>query len=664
VKSQFRQFLITNYQLLLIAFALFAASFVLYTRTMAPGLLEGDEGEFQINIFKLGVSHTGYPLFFLLGKLWTLLIPIGTIAFRANLFSVFWGALAVAIVFVFVHWLTSNRWAGIICALLFAASRVEWSQAVIPRVYTMNSFFVVLVTFLFFVWRAGKIDLTVPVFAFGLALTNHRTIIWMAPAIAIFVLWREREKILAPRRLLSLILAFVLPLLLYYYVWWRGESDVGVEFHWKDFNDEILGGYVRASWRFGPWNWLVSRVTELYIPLLIEQFTALGFVAGIVGMLALALNRAPRGFPRDLPAREAFVFILIANFANAAFCVIFWVIDIEKFFLQSFITYLFFIGVGIAVVWDWVAEKSKQLTVNSNQSFSKRLLFTVHCSLLTLFLAAGGVLIAKNYAENDWSKRNDAAEMWSENLSLPIEQRAIIAGSWESLVPLEYAMYVDGRRTDLDRWKVIVKNYQLGQVPYESRREEIEQAVRAGRPVYMTAHPSDTETLGMLADEFRLTRVGELWRVLPLAPNAPLPTGKPVAIFSDQAGRTIELVGVTIAPQKIRAGEFVLATFFWRAPESVSAHFTISARLLDAQSRIVMQRDAEPASGRRATIGWAPGEIVQDDVGLFVLPDAAPGIYRVGVIVYNGASGENLKPTQGSAEQSELFIVGEVTVAP
>lgn len=656
MSSQVRQFLVANFQLLLIMLALFFASFALYVRTMAPGLLEGDEGEFQINIYKLGVSHTGYPLFFLLGKLWTLVVPIGTMATRANLFSVFWGALAVVIVFIFVNWLTSNRWAGIICAILFATSRVEWSQAVIPRVYTMNSFFVVLVTFLFFLWRAGRVDLTVPVFAFGLALTNHRTIMWMGPAIAVLVLWHERAKIFQPRRLFPLIIAFILPLLLYYYVWWRGESDVGVEFHWKDFNDEILGGYVRASWRFGPFDWVVSRVTELYIPLLIEQFTALGFVAGVVGMIALAMNRVPMGWSRDLPAREVLVFILLANLANAAFCVFFWVIDIDKFFLQSFITFLFLIGVGIAVFCDWVVARFG----------SRRVQRVASIGMIAAFIAAGGILIAKNYGENDWSKRDDAVEMWNENLAQPLEQQAVIAGSWESIVPLEYAMYVDGKRTDLDRWKVIVKNYQLGQVPYDSRREEIERAVQAGRPVYMTAHPSDTETLAILAEEFRLARVGELWRLLPLAPVAPMPTAgsKPVTIFNDEVGRAIELIGVTIAPQKIHAGDFVLTTLFWRAPESVSAHFTISARLIDAQNRVVMQRDAEPASGRRATIGWAPGEIVQDDVGLFAPPDAVPGIYRLGVIVYNGASGENLKPSMGSAEQRELFIVGEVVLTP
>lgn len=634
--------------------ALFIASFVLYSRTMAPGLLEGDEGEFQINIYKLGVSHTGYPLFFLLGKLWTLLVPIGTIATRANLFSVFWGALSVSIVFLFISWLTGNGWAGAICSILFAASRVEWSQAVIPRVYTMNSFFVVLVTFLFFLWRVGRIDLTVPVFAFGLALTNHRTIMWMAPAIAVFVLWHERAKLFRPRRLISLIGAFLLPLLLYAYVWWRGESDVGVEFHWKDFDAEILGGYVSASWRFGPFDWLVSRVTELYIPMLIEQFTALGFAVGLVGMAALAVNRLPRVWPAGLPAREALVFIALANLANAAFCVIFWVIDIDKFFLQCFITYLFFIGTGFAVIWDWIGLK-----VGSGS-----LRRIAYAATLLVFFSVGGFLVAQNYGANDWSKQNGAAETWNENLTQPLEQHAIIAGSWESIIPLEYAMYVDGKRTDLERWKVIVKNYQLGQVPYDSRQDDIERAVRADRPLYMTAHPSDTETLGSLADEFRIVQIGELWRVLPLAPQAPVPSSKPVTIFSDTEGRRIELVGTVISPNKLRAGEFLLTTLFWRAPESISAHLSISVRLLDSQNRVVMQRDAEPASGRRATIGWAPNEIVQDDVGLLTPPNAAPGIYRLGVIVYNGASGENLLPTQGAPDQRELLIAGEVTVAP
>ncbi len=637
-----------------LALLVFAASLALYARTVAPGLLDGDEGEFQTNIYKLGVSHTGYPLFFLLGKLWTILLPIGTIATRANLFSAFWGALAVAAIFIFIQFLTSSRWAAVLCALLLAASRVEWSQAVIPRVYTMNSLFVIAVAFLFILWRVGKVDLTAPVFAFGLGLTNHRTMMWLAPAIAVFVLWHERTAIFKPRRLLSLALAFVLPLLLYGYVFWRGESDVGVEFHLKDLNDTILGGNVRTWMRYGPLDWLVSRVTDLYIPLLIEQFTPIGFIAGWIGIIALGLDRPPSGWPRALPPREAFVFILLANLANSAFCVIFWVIDIDKFFLPSFITFLFFVGVGIAKIWDWLATRLA----------SRPARVVAQNAAALLFVAAIGFLIARNFSANDWSKRTEVAEAWGENLSQPLEKNALIVGPWESLVPLEYLMYVDGRRGDLERWKVIVKNDQLGLVPYGSRQEDIERAVRAGRPVYLTVYPGETDTLGALTDEFRLTRVGELWRVVNLLPNAAAPPSQSLAVFADGSGHAIELLGLTIYPAKeIRAGDFVLVTFFWRAPQALAARLTISLRLNDSKNRLIVQRDSGPASGRRATIGWTANEIIQDDEGFIVPPDAPLGAYRIGIIVYNAATGENLKPDKGAnAAQSELFVAKEVII--
>ncbi|MBI3537549.1 MAG: DUF2723 domain-containing protein, partial [Chloroflexi bacterium] len=126
------------------------SALALYARTIAPGLLDGDEGEFQTNIFKLGVSHTGYPLFFLSAKLWTLIVPLGTIALRANMYAAFFGALTIAALYLFLRWLLQNRAAAALAAILFAVSRVEWSQAVIPRVYTLHAFFVVAVTALLF----------------------------------------------------------------------------------------------------------------------------------------------------------------------------------------------------------------------------------------------------------------------------------------------------------------------------------------------------------------------------------------------------------------------------------------------------------------------------------------------------------------------------------
>ena len=634
----------------IIILALFAASLALYARTMAPGLLDGDEGEFQTNIARLGVSHTGYPLFFLLGKLFTILVPVGTMATRANLFSAFWGAVAVATLFLFIRWLLDNRWVAIITAALFAVSRIEWSQAIIPRVYTLNAFFVILVTFLFFLWRIGKIDLTTPVFVFGLSLTNHRTMIWFAPAIAILVLSHERLAIFEPRRLIKLIVALVAPLLLYGYVFWRGESDVGVEFHMKDFNEMILGGNASRWMYYGGFDWIRDRLLNLYLPLQIEQFTIIGFIATLIGIGALAFNRAPRGWIKELSARKALIFILLANAGNTAFCVFFNTIDVEKFLIPSYLTFLFFAAVGISAIWNSLPFAIRNL------QFASR--FT-QAALLLGFCAVIAFLIFNNFTPNDFSNRTATITTWDENLAQPLEQNAVIVGPWETLTPLEYKMYVDNQRRDLERWKVITLKNQLSIAAYDSRQNGIETQVREGKPMYLTIYPGETETLTGLLDEFRFTKVAELWRIVNLPPKANPPTGGPIATFADTNGHRVELIGYSVYPSStLRTGDFVMPTLFWRTSDYINSRLTVSLRIVDAQGNKIAQRDSAPASSLRSTIGWEPNEIIQDDAGTFIPLNTVPGSYLFAIVIYNSETLENLKIVDGNP----IFIFGDLQV--
>jgi hypothetical protein len=67
----------------------------LYIRTLAPGLLQGDSGEFQILAYRLGHAHTtGYSVYLIMAKLFTFL-PIGNIAYRVNMFSAFMGGITL-----------------------------------------------------------------------------------------------------------------------------------------------------------------------------------------------------------------------------------------------------------------------------------------------------------------------------------------------------------------------------------------------------------------------------------------------------------------------------------------------------------------------------------------------------------------------------------------
>ena len=79
------------------------AALGLYIRTLAPGVLVGDMGEFQFTGAILGIPHpTGYPLYTLLGKLWSM-VPLRDVAYRINFSSAVYMAGAVGLT-AFLAW--------------------------------------------------------------------------------------------------------------------------------------------------------------------------------------------------------------------------------------------------------------------------------------------------------------------------------------------------------------------------------------------------------------------------------------------------------------------------------------------------------------------------------------------------------------------------------
>ncbi|NUQ01549.1 MAG: DUF2723 domain-containing protein, partial [Armatimonadetes bacterium] len=75
------------------ASAMTALAVVLYLATAAPTVtFGGDCGELAAAAWSLGIAHpTGYPLYLMLGKLLTLLVPWGEVAWRVALLSVLAG---------------------------------------------------------------------------------------------------------------------------------------------------------------------------------------------------------------------------------------------------------------------------------------------------------------------------------------------------------------------------------------------------------------------------------------------------------------------------------------------------------------------------------------------------------------------------------------------
>src|SRR5262249_33785144 len=122
----------------LVAMLLFLLFLAIYARTMAPSVLSGDSAEFQLAAPLLGVPHpTTYPLYVLLGKLATLLLPIGDIAWRVTLVSALCAALAVALFFLLARHVIGSSVASAVAALALGVAPGLWNAATLAEVYAL-----------------------------------------------------------------------------------------------------------------------------------------------------------------------------------------------------------------------------------------------------------------------------------------------------------------------------------------------------------------------------------------------------------------------------------------------------------------------------------------------------------------------------------------------
>lgn len=131
--------------LIVLSLAAFVGALVLYVRTAAPDVLSGDSAEFQFAAPLLAVPHpTGYPLYILLAKLATLVVPFGSIAYRVTLVSAVAGAGTVALLVLLAWRATGSLLASLVAATALAASPGLWNGATLAEVYTLHTLLLVL----------------------------------------------------------------------------------------------------------------------------------------------------------------------------------------------------------------------------------------------------------------------------------------------------------------------------------------------------------------------------------------------------------------------------------------------------------------------------------------------------------------------------------------
>ncbi len=175
--------------LIALGFGIF--SFACYIRTLVPGLLPNDGAEFQTLAYTVDHAHTtGYEVYTLLARMFTLLVPVGDIAYRVNLLSAFYAALTVAFVYLAGRVLTGSRWGAAVGAFALLISATFWSQSVIAEVYTAGSVFTSAILLLLLGWYrtgSGRLIFMAALLG-GLGIGMHGSNSLFAPAILVLLL--------------------------------------------------------------------------------------------------------------------------------------------------------------------------------------------------------------------------------------------------------------------------------------------------------------------------------------------------------------------------------------------------------------------------------------------------------------------------------------------
>src|SRR5262249_12103481 len=182
----------------MIGWAAASIALLVYCLTANPSVTFTDSGELAAVATTLGIAHpTGYPLFTLLGHLWTKLpLPLSPVR-KLNLFAALCTALSVFLFYrimlellervssgdaaAFVQRRQRHSLIAAATALSYAFARTVWEQATATEVYSLH-LLTLQASILLFLRAEHVRQWAAWAFVLGLSFSNHLTTILIAPA--------------------------------------------------------------------------------------------------------------------------------------------------------------------------------------------------------------------------------------------------------------------------------------------------------------------------------------------------------------------------------------------------------------------------------------------------------------------------------------------------
>jgi len=360
----------------------FFIPFVVYLITLAPDVTFIDSGELTAAASALGVAHpTGYPMFTVIGKIFTLL-PFGSQVYMMNIMSAVISSLGLVIFFNLMTFMLSGFKLNaddtvtdkkkfsddviynisLSSVLVLAFSRTFWETANAVEVYSLHSFFLILNIFLLLkgcsYFSGNKISkedsikgeryLLLFAFVLGLSFTNHLSTIFLSVGCIYLYFSVFGFNKISFRRILILGIPFLIGYSFYIYLIVRAENPViswGYPHNFENFWRHFTGKQF-SIWMFSSFENAGKQFTYFTKNFPLEFFYIPVLIA-IPGLFEI--------FKRS---KRLFYFTLLLFGFCVVYAINYDIYDIDSYFLLAFIVTGIWFGFGLMFILSKI-EKSK-----------------------------------------------------------------------------------------------------------------------------------------------------------------------------------------------------------------------------------------------------------------------------------------------------------------
>jgi len=437
----------------------FALAAVVYIRTLLPGISFGDWGEPGLLLSRLGILHpTGYPLYSLVGWLFSL-IPLESVAWRANLVSAAAAAGVVGVTVLIAVRLGVRPLLAAAAALSLAFVGTIWQEATFSKANALHLLLVALLLHRALVWRDERRDrdLVLGALLAGLCISNHGLALTVVPIVVLFVLVDARREVAAhPFVLVKALVALAIGLLPYLYLPLRasvGPADVyGSFLTWNGLFGHVSGAQFRGDMHFLSID--SARTAWAALPRVLDEFVTLSNVvfvaAGIIGLAIIVVRDRWYG-----------VLLVLLGVVNVYFYAN-YLGNLQHYLLTTWLV----LAIGLGVT----AEHFVQGMVArfGNRAGSVQFL----AFLLPI------ALLATNWTAHDQSANHDA-ETFTAKVFAALPPNALLITYWDALTPLSYEHCNQGVRPD-----VSLRAYDAYALVTCDKLISPQAALAAGRPVF------------------------------------------------------------------------------------------------------------------------------------------------------------------------------------